>query len=362
MNTYQEKLKKQIHDTVDRGLKETSYSFCPSCQTQFSATNYCVNCGVASFRVNKLTRPDFVDQVVQSQEQWKRQAIEGHSKFSKWLIEFLETKEFTVLSQDVLAEHKVRSQVSFYGGIILLVFITYSLSTLLGVFTGLLTGGLLINSYRRYEFEKVISYILVVLGLQMVAAIITALTDVYDGLGLFIILSILFVAFDTLLLSSCLYSTAEPLKIEEQLDSDDKVVQVKPEYTSHVIHERVRTSTPSPEFKYRKSTASRVVNVILFTIVYIPLLFISYSLDWFTGSSEFSIGFFIIVGAVVGFYLIPTFISGTNRKVLIFFFNVILGITGLGWFILLFLALDGNSKERQRQEMNHILNKMADRY
>lgn len=59
--------------------------------------------------------------------------------------------------------------------------------------------------------------------------------------------------------------------------------------------------------------------------------------------------------------MIPTLISHTNWKYLIFIFNVFFGLTVFGWIILLIIANATNNSAKREQEMAYLLRKMSDK-
>lgn len=113
------------------------------------------------------------------------------------------------------------------------------------------------------------------------------------------------------------------------------------------------------EFKVRKSGFSITLNLILFLIIFLPVLFLGGSLAGsFLGNGIVVFVFFAAIA--VWLYLLPTFISHTGRKIVIFIFNVLMGWTLIGWIILIFFALSGNKDERHRQELHYMVNRMND--
>lgn len=56
--------------------------------------------------------------------------------------------------------------------------------------------------------------------------------------------------------------------------------------------------------------------------------------------------------------LVPTLISHTNWKYLIFIFNIFIGPTILGWLVLLLLAISTNKSDIREQEMAYLIRKM----
>lgn len=357
MNSYQKRLQNQIYSTINQGLKDTEYVSCPICQKSYSDENYCGNCGLANLRVDKITRPDLIDQIAHGQEQLKNRAMAGHSKFSKWFLEYLRKNELLVLTTDKWSEYKFSSYVKFYGSLFLFLVVSYFIASYLGVVTTILTGLFLIYFYRRFEFEKVVTYIPTVFLVQLIGALVFIFSQVSYRVEFFTLQVVYLAIFDIALLSSCLYSTSQPAVADKEKQSTPLSLQ-----TETVDLSRGSVQNPSAEFHYQHSASSSAMNILLFLIVYIPLGIGAQFVSNVTGGVEIALGLFLIVGVGLAIYLLPTFISGTNRKIMIFFFNVIFGVTIIGWILLLFLALDGNSKERQRQEMNHILNKMADKY
>ena len=59
--------------------------------------------------------------------------------------------------------------------------------------------------------------------------------------------------------------------------------------------------------------------------------------------------------------LVPTLISHTNWKYLIFIFNIFIGPTIIGWLALLLLAISTNKSDRREQEMAYLIRKMSNK-
>lgn len=59
--------------------------------------------------------------------------------------------------------------------------------------------------------------------------------------------------------------------------------------------------------------------------------------------------------------LVPTLISHTNWKYLIFIFNIFIGPTIIGWLVLLLLAISTNKSDRREQEMVYLIRKMSNK-
>ena len=59
--------------------------------------------------------------------------------------------------------------------------------------------------------------------------------------------------------------------------------------------------------------------------------------------------------------MLPTLISYTNWKYLIFILNIFLGPTIIGWLILLLVATSTNNSAKREQEMAYLLRKVADK-
>lgn len=59
--------------------------------------------------------------------------------------------------------------------------------------------------------------------------------------------------------------------------------------------------------------------------------------------------------------LVPTLISHTNWKYLIFIFNIFIGPTIIGWLVLLLLAISTNKSDRREQEMAYLIRKMSNK-
>lgn len=59
--------------------------------------------------------------------------------------------------------------------------------------------------------------------------------------------------------------------------------------------------------------------------------------------------------------LLPTLISHTRWKYIIFILNIFLGPTIIGWFILLIVAISTNNSAKREQEMAFLLRKISDK-
>lgn len=153
---------------------------------------------------------------------------------------------------------------------------------------------------------------------------------------------------------------------DEQIQSSSVEVESEPvdnikpfsPITNSSNDEQVNQATTqynSSDYHYRKPISSTLMNVILFAFLFLPSLFV---LSNFDGIISDGIGGYLIILAISEcIYLLPTLISHSGRKFIIWILNILFGWTILGWLILLFLALDGNNKRRMVHSLDHIANK-----
>lgn len=126
-----------------------------------------------------------------------------------------------------------------------------------------------------------------------------------------------------------------------------------------ISEEQMDHNVADNKFTYRKRTSSTVMNIILYLILFAPLAFLGY---YFGVQFDLDLAPAMAIVAVVEYiYLLPTFISKTNRKFIIFIFNAFFGITILGWIILLIIALNGNEKDKRNQEMSYLMRKISEK-
>ena len=94
--------------------------------------------------------------------------------------------------------------------------------------------------------------------------------------------------------------------------------------------------------------------IFLFTVVSI---FQQYAYN----SIFISIPFVVVLMILSALNMLPTLISYTNWKYLIFILNIFLGPTIIGWLILLLVATSTNNSAKREQEMAYLLRKVADK-
>lgn len=338
MGNFEERIRKQSSKILREDVKNLSVDICKKCQSVVISSNFCPSCG----------------QVVLNEH------IEPKN-ISEELIEGLLSNEtgLQAVTNETLEEEKSR-KVAFFGGLILLglSFISYLNFVYIFCFN-LVSIGIYLTLYYKKLYEKLILVVPILFVLQIV--IFSLYTnrgyDIVDMAGLFVI-------------TSCCSNLLIFFSMLKTNRSKREIVENKTPEIS-LSENKMQDKTASKEiagnqsFVYKKSLGSRVTNFLLFLLSFIPLIIFASSSESFLSSLGFTSGvslpFFLILAVGNFIYLLPTFISTTSRKIIIFFFNVIFGVTILGWFILLFLAISGNSKDRQRQEMNYMINNIANK-
>ena len=100
------------------------------------------------------------------------------------------------------------------------------------------------------------------------------------------------------------------------------------------------------------------INTFLFFVLWIMILESSRSISnqQVGVPALFGLVFVCVLLSLIN--LVPTLISHTNWKYLIFIFNIFIGPTIIGWLVLLLLAISTNKSDRREQEMAYLIRKM----
>lgn len=232
------------------------------------------------------------------------------------------------------------------------------LITILGLFIGMILS-IIFYSFQLYQFY----------GFLLFLYFFKSFSDVETILSLIIV---------CLLLSVLIISEEQFVSIREKIgtifnnvkSSESQAMSVDDTSMNGMDKARRVTQKSIPEeqmdynvadnkFTYRKRTSSTVMNIILYLILFAPLAFLGY---YFGVQFDLDLAPAMAIVAVVEYiYLLPTFISKTNRKFIIFIFNAFFGITILGWIILLIIALNGNEKDKRNQEISYLMRKMSEK-
>ncbi|HEM5087573.1 TPA: superinfection immunity protein [Streptococcus suis] len=103
-----------------------------------------------------------------------------------------------------------------------------------------------------------------------------------------------------------------------------------------------------------------------FAIIFIDFIFfaiiasaINHASDSMTEGISIVLLIFCLLLSV--FNSIPTLISHTRWKYLIFLLNIFLGPTIIGWLVLLIIAISTNNSAKREQEMAYLLRMMSDK-
>ncbi|WP_368400237.1 hypothetical protein [Streptococcus anginosus] len=125
-----------------------------------------------------------------------------------------------------------------------------------------------------------------------------------------------------------------------------------------MMHDR---SVPSyTEFKVKKTGGWLNIFIVLTDFIFlfaVASLFQQYAYN----SIFVSIPFVVALMLLSVLNMLPTLISYTNWKYLIFVLNIFLGPTIIGWLILLIVAIFTNNSAKRDQEMAYLLRKMTDK-
>lgn len=119
---------------------------------------------------------------------------------------------------------------------------------------------------------------------------------------------------------------------------------------------------PEESFKLKKRGYG--INIFIYIVTLLPVFYLITQLDGSYLSSSDTGLILAVLGGVLLFtylYLLPTFICHSGAKFFIFFFNFFLGVTIIGWIVLLFWAMSSNKAYDNEQEMKYIMRKMSDR-
>lgn len=104
-----------------------------------------------------------------------------------------------------------------------------------------------------------------------------------------------------------------------------------------------------------------LINSFLFFILWIIILDSSRAVSNGEIGSPALFGLVFISVFLSLINLVPTLISHTNWKYLIFIFNIFIGPTIIGWLVLLLLAISTNKSDRREQEMAYLIRKMSNK-
>lgn len=105
------------------------------------------------------------------------------------------------------------------------------------------------------------------------------------------------------------------------------------------------------------------LNFLLIFLNFLVYLFIVSNIPYFRYGEGSQLGvviFWVLVFAST-LNLVPTLISHTGWKYVIFLLNVFIGPTIIGWILLLMLAIATNNGAKREQELNYLLRKVSDK-
>lgn len=148
-------------------------------------------------------------------------------------------------------------------------------------------------------------------------------------------------------------------EISEILDTLVPVVVV-----SHQRSESVSPlmgATAMPAFKMEKKGTwinwAIFISGLLVILVASSIFFGSQLSSAMDGGSGILLTLFIISSLINAIYYLPSLIyhASTGGKILMFIINSILGITVIGWIVLLVFAISRNSNEKRAQELMHYI-------
>ncbi|MBY4973774.1 hypothetical protein K6V43_10415 [Streptococcus suis] len=107
-------------------------------------------------------------------------------------------------------------------------------------------------------------------------------------------------------------------------------------------------------------TLGRALNIILYVISVVVYSFILAAFAPNISSSD-ALGIILFLSLIDLIVLLPTFISHTGWKYIIFIANLLFAPTIIGWFLLLIIANVTNKSALREQEMNYLLRKVSDK-
>ncbi|WP_314208470.1 hypothetical protein, partial [Vagococcus salmoninarum] len=120
-------------------------------------------------------------------------------------------------------------------------------------------------------------------------------------------------------------------------------------------------ATAMPAFKMEKKGTwinwAIFISGLLVILVASSIFFGSQLSSAMDGGSGILLTLFIISSLINAIYYLPSLIyhASTGGKILMFIINSILGITVIGWIVLLVFAISRNSNEKRAQELMHYI-------
>lgn len=386
---YLNKLEQQlsVDSEIDACMKLSD--ICPQCHNMVLTDNFCTECG--QFAISEKSPLPNLQSSVNETLTSTTGMIED---WGEGLEARLETRGI------IFEDSHYNSRGTFHYNLLALV-------TLLAIFNIIIIFGHFFSNYYYYSFRVPVA-LLVLRDLGVVAVLgyylyrfftskLRSYTLLIVSVGLFVgtVLSIIFGFYSyfwsfanaetvssliilCLLLSALFISEEKFVSLREKMSpifnsvksSESQAMSVDDTSMNGMDKTRRVTQKSIPEeqmdynvadnkFTYRKRTSSTVMNIILYLILFAPLAFLGY---YFGVQFDLDLAPAMAIVAVVEYiYLLPTFISKTNRKFIIFIFNAFFGITILGWIILLIIALNGNEKDKRNQEISYLMRKMSEK-
>lgn len=386
---YLNKLEQQlsVDSEIDACIEVSD--ICPQCHNMVLTDNFCTECG--QFAISEKSPLPNLQSSVNETLTSTTGMIED---WGEGLEARLETRGI------IFEDSHYNSRGTFHYNLLALV-------TLLAIFNIIIIFGHFFSNYYYYSFRVPVA-LLVLRDLGVVAVLgyylyrfftskLRSYTLLIVSVGLFVgtVLSIIFGFYSyfwsfanaetvssliilCLLLSALFISEEKFVSLREKMSpifnsvksSESQAMSVDDTSMNGMDKTRRVTQKLIPEeqmdynvadnkFTYRKRTSSTVMNIILYLILFAPLAFLGY---YFGVQFDLDLAPAMAIVAVVEYiYLLPTFISKTNRKFIIFIFNAFFGITILGWIILLIIALNGNEKDKRNQEISYLMRKMSEK-
>lgn len=386
---YLNKLEQQlsVDSEIDACIEVSD--ICPQCHNMVLTDNFCTECG--QFAISEKSPLPNLQSSVNETLTSTTGMIED---WGEGLEARLETRGI------IFEDSHYNSRGTFHYNLLALV-------TLLAIFNIIIIFGHFFSNYYYYSFRVPVA-LLVLRDLGVVAVLgyylyrfftskLRSYTLLIVSVGLFVgtVLSIIFGFYSyfwsfanaetvssliilCLLLSALFISEEKFVSLREKMSpifnsvksSESQAMSVDDTSMNGMDKTRRVTQKSIPEeqmdynvadnkFTYRKRTSSTVMNIILYLILFAPLAFLGY---YFGVQFDLDLAPAMAIVAVVEYiYLLPTFISKTNRKFIIFIFNAFFGITILGWIILLIIALNGNEKDKRNQEISYLMRKMSEK-
>lgn len=386
---YLNKLEQQlsVDSEIDACIEVSD--ICPQCHNMVLTDNFCTECG--QFAISEKSPLPNLQSSINETITSTTGMIED---WGEGLEARLETRGI------IFEDSHYNSRGTFHYNLLALV-------TLLAIFNIIIIFGHFFSNYYYYSFRVPVA-LLVLRDLGVVAVLgyylyrfftskLRSYTLLIVSVGLFVgtVLSIIFGFYSyfwsfanaetvssliilCLLLSALFISEEKFVSLREKMSpifnsvksSESQAMSVDDTSMNGMDKTRRVTQKSIPEeqmdynvadnkFTYRKRTSSTVMNIILYLILFAPLAFLGY---YFGVQFDLDLAPAMAIVAVVEYiYLLPTFISKTNRKFIIFIFNAFFGITILGWIILLIIALNGNEKDKRNQEISYLMRKMSEK-